>query len=37
LLCRLRDEGREAMGRWLAQNFDEIGVRSTVDVNDMFL
>jgi len=37
LLCRLRDEGREAAGRWLAQNFDEVGVRSTIDVADMFL
>jgi NTE family protein len=37
LLCRLRDEGREAASRWLAQNFDEIGSRSTADVDDMFL
>ena len=37
LLCQLRDEGREAAGKWLAQNFDEIGVRSTIDVADMFL
>ena len=37
LLCHLRDEGRAATGKWLAQNFDEIGARSTVDVADMFL
>jgi len=37
LLCRLRDEGRDAASRWLAKNFDEIGARSTVDVDDMFL
>jgi NTE family protein len=37
LLCRLRDEGREATSRWLAQHFDAIGARSTVDVNEMFL
>jgi len=37
LLCRLRDAGREATGRWLAQHFDAIGSRSTVDVNEMFL
>ena len=37
LLCRLRDAGREATDRWLAQHFDAIGAHSTVDVNDMFL
>ena len=37
LLCRLRDEGRESASKWLAENFEEIGARSTVDVNDMFL
>jgi NTE family protein len=37
LLCRLRDAGREATGRWLAEHFDAIGVCSTVDVNEMFL
>jgi NTE family protein len=37
LLCRLRDAGREAASRWLEQNFDHIGFRSTVDVDDMFL
>jgi len=37
LLCRLRDEGRESAGQWLGQNFDQIGSRSTVDVDHMFL
>jgi len=37
LLRGLRDEGRDAASRWLAQHFDELGVRSTVDVGDMFL
>ncbi len=37
LLCRLRDAGREAASKWLGQNFDCIGSRSTVDVDDMFL
>jgi NTE family protein len=37
LLCRLRDAGREAANRWLGQNFDHIGSRSTVDVDHMFL
>ena len=37
LLCHLRDEGRESAGRWLEQHFDHIGVRSTVDVDHMFL
>jgi NTE family protein len=37
LLRGLRDEGRDAASRWLAQHFDDVGVRSTVDVGDMFL
>jgi NTE family protein len=37
LLCRLRDAGREAASGWLEQNFDHIGSRSTVDIDDMFL
>jgi NTE family protein len=37
LLCRLRDEGRACAGRWLEQNFDHVGVRSTADIDDMFL
>jgi NTE family protein len=37
LLCRLRDEGRETAGKWLDQNFEHIGCRSTADVTEMFL
>jgi len=37
LLCRLRDEGREAARSWLKRNFEQIGTRSTVDLTDMFL
>ena len=37
LLCRLRDEGRDAAAKWLDRNFEMIGVRSTVNINDMFL
>jgi len=37
LLCRLRDEGRETASKWLDQNFEHIGSRSTVDFAEMFL
>jgi len=37
LLCRLRDEGREAARIWLARHFNQIGNSSTVDLTDMFL
>jgi NTE family protein len=37
LLCSLRDQGREAATKWLDQNFEHIGSRSTVDVAEMFL
>jgi NTE family protein len=37
LLCRLRDEGRETAGKWLDQNFEQIGARSTLDFAQMFL
>jgi NTE family protein len=37
LLCRLRDQGRETAGKWLDQNFQHIGSRSTVDFAQMFL
>jgi NTE family protein len=37
LLCRLRDAGREAAGKWLDQHFDDIGARSTLDLAKMFL
>ena len=37
LLCRLRDDGRKAASVWLDQNFELIGSRSTVDIDEMFL
>jgi NTE family protein len=37
LLCRLRDAGREAAGKWLEEHFEDIGSRSTVDIAKMFL
>jgi NTE family protein len=37
LLCRLRDAGRETVSRWLDQNFDDIGSRSTINFAEMFL
>jgi NTE family protein len=37
LLCKLRDEGRETASKWLDQNFEHIGSRSTVDLTHMFL
>jgi NTE family protein len=36
-LCRLRDHGRDAATKWLGQNFEHIGSRSTVDITEMFL
>ncbi len=35
-LTRLRDIGRETAARWLEDNFAAIGVRSTVDLREMF-
>ena len=35
-LCYLRDVGRTAAQHWIAQNFELIGVRSTVDLEAMF-
>ena len=37
LLCELRDQGRETATKWLDQNFDHIGSRSTIDLAEMFL
>jgi NTE family protein len=37
LLCRLRDQGRETVTKWLDQNFDHIGLCSTLDMADLFL
>jgi NTE family protein len=36
-LTHLRDDGREFASRWLADNFDRIGVESTIDVQDRYL
>jgi NTE family protein len=36
-LTHLRDVGRERTDRWLAANFERIGVESTVDVRSRFL
>jgi NTE family protein len=36
-LSRLRDLGREAAGAWLAQNYEHLGERSTVDLNRDYL
>jgi predicted acylesterase/phospholipase RssA len=36
-LCKLRDLGREAATLWLAQNFEHLGERSSVDVNRDYL
>jgi len=35
-LTHLRDVGRSAAARWIDQNFDAIGSRSTVDLKEMF-
>ena len=35
-LCHLRDVGRDAAGKWIDENFDAIGHRSTVDLDSMF-
>lgn len=37
LLCRLRDEGRQAARSWLDSHFEQVGRSSTVDVTEMFL
>ncbi len=37
LLCQLRDEGRETTRRWLDQNVEHVGCRSTLDLAEMFL
>lgn len=35
-LTHLRDIGRDTAGRWIAENYDQIGVGSTVDLRAMF-
>ncbi|MGI9500983.1 MAG: patatin-like phospholipase family protein [Geminicoccaceae bacterium] len=36
-LCHLRDIGRRTAETWLAENFDRIGVESSVDIADVYL
>lgn len=36
-LCELRDEGRKTMAQWLDDHIDNIGVRSSVDLEAEFL
>jgi len=36
-LTHLRDIGRERTDEWLAANFDQLGVSSTVDIHDKYL
>lgn len=36
-LCHLHDVGYEAADRWLAKHFDAIGVKTTVDIDDIYL
>ncbi|MEM9223243.1 MAG: patatin-like phospholipase family protein [Pseudomonadota bacterium] len=35
-LKHLRDIGRDAAARWIDRNFDHLGVRSTIDLREMF-
>ncbi len=35
-LVHLRDIGRDAAERWIDRHFDDIGVRTTVDIREMF-
>lgn len=35
-LCFLRDRGREVATDWLRDNYDDIGIRSTVDIHQEF-
>jgi len=36
-LCHLRDQGRVEAERWLAQNYDAIGERCSIDLREEFL
>ena len=36
-LCFLRDRGREEANAWLADNYDDVGERSSVDIRGEFL
>lgn len=35
-LCHLRDEGRRTAERWLAEHFEALGSRSTLDVESVY-
>jgi NTE family protein len=37
LLSRLRQDGRETAKQWLAQNVEQVGCGSTIDLAEMFL
>ena len=36
-LTHLRDDGREFASNWLDENFDRIGLESTIDVHERYL
>ena len=36
-LMHLRDDGREFASRWLTENFDRVGLESTIDVHERYL
>ena len=36
-LTHLRDDGREFASRWLTENFDRVGLESTIDVHERYL
>ncbi|MNN18242.1 hypothetical protein D3C81_1314480 [compost metagenome] len=36
-LCALRDQGRKQATAWLAQHYDSIGQRSSIDISGEFL
>lgn len=36
-LTNLRDRGREQAARWLAENYENLGVRSSIDIRNEFL
>ncbi len=36
-LCQLRDQGREQAAAWLAQHYESVGQKSTVDIKAEFL
>lgn len=36
-LCHLRDAGRARAAQWLDAHFSDVGERSSIDLNDVFL